>query len=175
MGILNIMDIDRNRNGRDSLVEYITLKYTHLDQFLYSENDINTDVNEENEEVKPEWLDLISAIGPRLKLCRIKLATKNPQIITSSASLSTQLKDLGIYDHYPPSSVYRIVPEPLLKNVTSLSLDSMYGGFELLGLKALTQLKELKLDSKYRMTISLNSIVANIPKGANSLSLKTQR
>jgi hypothetical protein len=76
MKILNIMDIDRNRNGRDSLVEYITLKYTHLDQFLCSENDIGTDVNEENEEVKPEWLDFISAIGPLLTVCRIKLATK---------------------------------------------------------------------------------------------------
>jgi hypothetical protein len=88
-----------------------------------------------------------------------------------SASLSTQIKDLGIYNDYPASGVYRIAPEPLLKSVTSLSLDSMHGSFELSDLKAFTQLKELRLISKKLMYISLNSIVINLPEGTNSLSL----
>jgi hypothetical protein len=75
MEVLNIMNVHRNHRGRDSLVEYIKLKYTHLDQFLFSEKIISTNVNE-NEQVKPEWLDLLSTIGPRLTVCRIKLAIK---------------------------------------------------------------------------------------------------
>jgi hypothetical protein len=53
MEVLNIMNIYRHPNRRDSLVKYIKLKYTHLNQFLFSEKAISTNVNE-NEEVKPE-------------------------------------------------------------------------------------------------------------------------
>jgi hypothetical protein len=166
MEVLNITNIYRNCKGRDSLVEYIKLKYNHLNQFLYSEHGIPTSVNK-NEEL----VDLISAIGPRLEVCRIKLMPKDPQLAILSASLSTQLKDLGISD-FPCDRVYRIVQEPLLTSVTSLSLDSVRGNFKLPDLKALTQLKELRLSSNDRLYISLNSIVTNLPKDINSLSLK---
>jgi hypothetical protein len=92
-----------------------------------------------------------------------------------SAIFSTQLQDLGIYNDFPRGSVYRLAPEPLLTSVTSLSLDSMHGSFELSDLKTFTQLKELKLNSKYRMTTSLNSIVNNLLEGTNSLSLKNAK
>jgi hypothetical protein len=122
----------------------------------------------ENEEL----IDLISAIGPRLEVCRIKLVPKDPQLAILSTSLSTQLKDLGISD-FPRASIYRIIKVPPLTSVTSLSLDSVRDNFELPDLKALTQLKELRLSSNVRLYISLNSIVTNLPKDINSLSLKS--
>jgi hypothetical protein len=90
-----------------------------------------------------------------------------------AASFSIQLKDLSIYNDFPRGSEYRIAPEPLLTSVTSLSLDCTYWGFELSDLKALTQLKELRLNSKFRINISLNSIVTKLPKDINSLSLES--
>jgi hypothetical protein len=170
MEILNITSAHRDCIGRDSLVEYIKLKYNHLNQFLFSESRNSTNMNE-NEEL----IDLISAIGPRLEVCRIKLTPKEPQLAILLASLSTQLKVLGIYNESFDGSIYRIIQDPLLTSVTSLSLHYKNGSFKLSGLKALTQLKELRLNSqseKSTINISLNSIVTDLPKGINSLSLK---
>jgi hypothetical protein len=71
---LHIKKVYKKPKQPDIFFEYIKLKYTHLNQFTHYEANAPCPNFQRNERIETEWTQLLSTIGPGLKICRIARA-----------------------------------------------------------------------------------------------------